>query len=94
MNLPEFDPSKEDILGGSVTEEVRKELAEALADSPIGTFLGAVKYLVSSQYPLHRNTATHRCYPRLWVGPPTYFLTHPVKPVTHLDRPTVSDRSR
>jgi len=56
MNLPEFDATKEELLGGSVTEEVKKELTEALADSPIGTFLGAVKYLVSSQYPLHHNT--------------------------------------
>jgi len=55
LNLPEFDDAKEELLGGSVTEEVKKELAEALADSPIGTFFGAVKYLVSSQYPLHHN---------------------------------------
>ena len=52
MKLPEFDPAKEELSGGSVTEDVRKELAEAMADSPIGTFLGAVKYLVSSQNPL------------------------------------------
>lgn len=56
MNLPEFDATKEELLGGSVTEEVKKELAEALADSPIGTFFGAVKYLVSSQHLLHYNS--------------------------------------
>jgi len=56
MNLPEFNSTQEELLGGSVTEEVRKELAEALADSPIGTFLGALKYLVSSQFPLRHNT--------------------------------------
>lgn len=49
LNLPEFDATQEELLGGSVTEEVKKELAEALADSPIGTFLGALKYLVSSR---------------------------------------------
>ena len=48
LNLPEFDATKEELLGGSVAEEVKKELVEALADSPIGTFLGALKYLVSS----------------------------------------------
>ena len=73
MNLPEFNPSKEDILGGSVTEEVRKELAEALADSPIGTFLGAVKYLVSSQYPLHRDTVYSQMLLQT-VGWPAYLL--------------------
>ena len=56
MNLPEFDATKEELLGGSVTEEVKKELAEALADSPIGTFFGAVKYLVGSQRLLHYNS--------------------------------------
>ena len=49
MNIPEFDATKEELLGGSVTEEVKKELVEALGDSPIGTFVGALKYLVSSQ---------------------------------------------
>lgn len=53
LKLPEFDPSKEELLGGSVAEEVKKELAEALADSPIGTFLGALKYLVSSKHLCH-----------------------------------------
>ena len=56
MKLPEFDTAKEEVLGGSVAEEVKKELVEALGDSPIGTFLGALKYLVSSRYPLHHNT--------------------------------------
>jgi omega-6 fatty acid desaturase (delta-12 desaturase) len=48
MNIPEFDATKEDLLGGSVTEGVKKEFAEAMGDSPIGTFLGALKYLVGS----------------------------------------------
>jgi omega-6 fatty acid desaturase (delta-12 desaturase) len=50
MNLPEFDDTKVDLLGSSVTEEVKKELVEAMGDSPIGAFLGALKYLVSPQY--------------------------------------------
>jgi omega-6 fatty acid desaturase (delta-12 desaturase) len=56
LNLPEFDATEEELLGSSVTEEVKKELVEALGDSPIGTFLGAIKYLVSSRYLLHHNT--------------------------------------
>jgi len=55
LNLPEFDTTKEEVLGGSVAEEVRKELVEALGDSPIGTFLGALKYLVSSRCTLCHN---------------------------------------
>jgi len=56
LNIPEFDATKEELLGGSVTEEVKKELVEALGDSPIGTFLGVLKYLVSSQQLLPCNT--------------------------------------
>ena len=48
LNIPEFDVTKEELLGGSVTEEVKKELVEALGDSPIATFLGVLKYLVNS----------------------------------------------
>ena len=93
LNLPEFDATKEEILGGSVAEEVKKELAEALADSPIGTFLGALKYLVSSRSHLFVTAGSNYCYRcRLSVGPPTYFSTHLVKLVIHLDRLTVSDR--
>jgi len=55
MNIPEFDATKEELLGGSVTEEVKKELVEAIGDSPIGTFLGALKYLVSPQWQLPCN---------------------------------------
>jgi len=46
LGLPAFDPTKEDILGSSVAEEVKKELLEALGDSPIGATLGAATYLV------------------------------------------------
>ena len=44
--LKPFDPKKEDLLGSWVTEEVKKELWEALGDSPIGAALGAAAPLV------------------------------------------------
>jgi omega-6 fatty acid desaturase / acyl-lipid omega-6 desaturase (Delta-12 desaturase) len=44
--LPPLDLSKEDPLGASVSEEVKKELWEALGDSPIGATLRAASYLV------------------------------------------------
>lgn len=47
LGLPPFDPSGENILGSSVTEKVRKELWEALGDSPIGAALLSAGYLVS-----------------------------------------------
>lgn len=46
LGLPAFDPTKEDILGSSVSQEVMKELKEALGDSPLGTTIGAATYLV------------------------------------------------
>lgn len=45
--LPEFDPAKGDLAGSSVTDEVMKELYEALGDSPIGATWGAATYLVT-----------------------------------------------
>lgn len=47
--LPAFDPAKEDLYGASVTEEVKKQLWEALGDSPIGATIGVATYLVSGQ---------------------------------------------
>jgi len=47
VGLPPLDISKEDKLGARVTEEVKKEMWEALGDSPIGAVLGAARYLVS-----------------------------------------------
>lgn len=46
LGLPPLDPTKEDLLGRSVTAEVKQELWEALGDSPIGATLGCVSYLV------------------------------------------------
>ena len=47
LGLPPFDPSKEDLAGSSVSEEVQRELWEALGDSPIGAIYGSLRYLVS-----------------------------------------------
>lgn len=46
LGLPAFDPIKEDIHGSSVSDKVKKELWDALGDSPIGATLGAAGYLV------------------------------------------------
>lgn len=46
MNLPAFEPSKEDLGGSSVAEEVQKQLREALSDSPIAAAVNSVIYLV------------------------------------------------
>lgn len=48
LGLPPFDPTKEDLLGSSVTQEVYNELWEALGDSPIGATFGTMTYLVRS----------------------------------------------
>ena len=47
LGLPPFDPSKEDLLGARVISEVKKEMWEALGDSPIGAALESASYLVS-----------------------------------------------
>lgn len=46
LGLPAFDPTNENILGSSVSDKVKKELWDALGDSPIGATLGAAGYLV------------------------------------------------
>lgn len=46
MNLPAFDPSKEDLAGSSVAEEVQAQLLEALSDSPIAAAFTSASYLV------------------------------------------------
>jgi omega-6 fatty acid desaturase (delta-12 desaturase) len=45
--LPAFDPSKEDLLGARVSNEIKREMWEALGDSPISAALGSASYLVS-----------------------------------------------
>lgn len=47
LGLPAFDPTQENILGSSVSDKIKKELWDALGDSPIGATLGAAGYLVS-----------------------------------------------
>lgn len=49
LGLPPLDPNREDILGSRVTEEVKKELWEALGDSPIGAIVSPMTYLVSRE---------------------------------------------
>ena len=46
LRLPAFDPTNENILGSSVSDKVKRELWEALGDSPIGAAFGAAGYLV------------------------------------------------
>ncbi|KAF8133923.1 fatty acid desaturase-domain-containing protein [Boletus edulis] len=46
LGLPAFDPTQESILGLSVSAKVKKELQDALGDSPIGAALGAAGYLL------------------------------------------------
>ena len=47
VGLRPFDSSKEDLLGARVIDEVKKEMWEALGDSPIGAALQSASYLVS-----------------------------------------------
>jgi hypothetical protein len=46
--LPPLNPAREDRLGARASEEVKKELWEALGDSPIGASCGVAMYLVSA----------------------------------------------
>jgi omega-6 fatty acid desaturase (delta-12 desaturase) len=46
LGLPPMNPNGEDLLGSRVTEEVKRELWEALGDSPIGAVIGSAKYLL------------------------------------------------
>lgn len=46
LNLPAFEPSKEDLAGSSVAEEVQEQLREALSDSPIAAAINSACYLV------------------------------------------------
>lgn len=46
LGLSPFDPTNENIMGSSVSDKVKKELWDALGDSPIGATLGAAGYLV------------------------------------------------
>lgn len=49
--LPPLNPTKEDRLGARVSEDVKKELVEALGDSPIGATITVLTYLVRLSVP-------------------------------------------
>ncbi|KAJ6622645.1 delta-12 fatty acid desaturase protein [Mycena sp. CBHHK59/15] len=63
--LRPFDPKREDRLGAHATEEVKKELWEALGDSPIGACYGIAMYLLVG-WPAYitANAAGQRRYPK------------------------------
>ncbi|KZP33567.1 delta-12 fatty acid desaturase [Athelia psychrophila] len=65
LKLPPLDPAKEDLMGRSVSEEVKSELREAIGDSPLGTMLGSLTYLVFG-WPMYliRNASGQRRYPK------------------------------
>lgn len=44
--LPAFDPSKEDLIGSRVSEDVMNEMWDALGDSPMGAAYYVFAYLV------------------------------------------------
>lgn len=50
LGLPPLDPIKENLVGSRVTEEVQRELWEALGDSPMSAAYGAATYLVSYNF--------------------------------------------
>lgn len=46
LGLPAFDPTQENILGSSISDKVKRELRDALGDSPLGATLGVAGYFV------------------------------------------------
>jgi len=64
VGLPPLDPTREDISGASVIDEVKKELWEALGDSPIGATLGVASYVLGG-WPMHliTNASGQKRYP-------------------------------
>ncbi|KAJ7459788.1 oleoyl phosphatidylcholine desaturase [Mycena latifolia] len=64
VGLKPFDPKREDLFGASVSEEVKKELWEALGDSPLGATYGFMSYLLLG-WPLYLalNASGQRRYP-------------------------------
>ncbi|KAF8631815.1 hypothetical protein AX17_005030 [Amanita inopinata Kibby_2008] len=65
LGLPPLNPNKEDLLGSRVSDEVKRELWEALGDSPIGAILDSAKYLLGGwpAYILVNASGQHR-YPK------------------------------
>ncbi|ETW81752.1 hypothetical protein HETIRDRAFT_440056 [Heterobasidion irregulare TC 32-1] len=64
VKLPAFDSTKEDIWGASISNEVMKELYDALGDSPIGALFGAGSYLLFG-WPMYlfTNASGQKRYP-------------------------------
>ncbi|GLB39163.1 putative acid desaturase [Lyophyllum shimeji] len=64
LGAPEFNPAGEDLLGTTVSQEIKRELYEALGDSPIGTFVESMAYLLAG-LPLYLlyNTSGQLRYP-------------------------------
>ncbi|KAN0082600.1 Fatty acid desaturase domain containing protein [Tylopilus felleus] len=46
LGLPAFDPTQENILGSSISDKVKRELRDALGDSPLGATLGVAGYFI------------------------------------------------
>ncbi|KAF9267464.1 delta 12-fatty acid desaturase [Marasmius fiardii PR-910] len=65
LGLKPLDTAREDRLGARVSEEVKKELWEALGDSPIGATLGAASYLLGG-WPAYllKNASGQKRYPK------------------------------
>jgi len=70
LGLPPIDKSKTDLFGSRITEEVRKELLEAIGDSPLGSSFEAFTYLVSLDY--HTSNSLGTNFRRSSVGPCTF----------------------
>ncbi|KAK0244411.1 delta12-fatty acid desaturase [Armillaria nabsnona] len=65
VGLKPIDCAKEDLLGSRVTEEVKREMWEALGDSPIGAMLGAGSYLLGGWWMhLIKNASGQKRYPK------------------------------
>jgi len=64
LGLPPLDPVREDSYGASVTEEVKRELWEALGDSPIGATASAAAQLIFG-WPMYitTNASGQKSYP-------------------------------
>ena len=63
-HLPAFKPDQENLEGSSVTQEVMKELWEAVGDTPLAAALGAASYLVVG-WPMYlfTNASGQKRYP-------------------------------
>ncbi|OBZ71119.1 Delta(12) fatty acid desaturase [Grifola frondosa] len=65
LGLPAFDPTKEDLRGSRVSEEVQNELWDALGDSPIGATYGVFSYLFAGWWMyLIKNASGQKRYPK------------------------------